>query len=245
MWWWIGNCGHAPEGTVPPERRGGSRSRNPGGARRSSGWSVEHEGSCFSEVRDGDEGLVRPTLTPAVIDKDASDSGAVACSHVPPAVPDHPGPVEVEIEVGGGVEQEAGLLGLRHSQASTSSCGHTGTLVHSGGAGDPRVDGGQFRRIDSSPGDLRLVRYHHEHIAAPASAAHASGNAGKQLHLVEVGGAYGRPSRTIARLSTPSRSRKTAGSAMPGVELLDHRVDRSLEGLPGELRAGPAERADP
>ena len=134
--------------------------------------------------------------------------------------------------------------GLRHAQPSASSCGHTTTRSTPVDLGDHVVDrvdlvgrrrahgrcrAGSSRRRVSSP------------AARKASIASRDTGQDRRRRRALIGG-YGRPPRTTAALSTPSRSRNTApGTPSPSEPLTvgDHRLHRLPERLTGRPRARP------
>ena len=58
--------------------------------------------------------------------------------------------------------------------------------------------------------DVRLIRNHHQQVARIVEHSAGFTDTGQQFELAQAAGGYGRPSRTTARFSTPSRSRNTA-----------------------------------
>src|SRR5215210_1398646 len=135
-------------------------------------------------------------------------------------------------------------FGLRQSQPSASSCGHT-TTSSSGTASRrtsfwratisastvPRAISGWFVTTTSA-------------YPAALSAVQASTASGSSASSSTVDADRGGPSPRTARTRTPSLSRKTALEPA-GTDVLDEIGHRLLQGLTRRSLAAPAERADP
>lgn len=68
---------------------------------------AEDDGGGFRESADGVSGRGAEGFVVAEIDKNGADAGALTAVDVTPAVADHPGPAEIEIEEQGGIGQHA------------------------------------------------------------------------------------------------------------------------------------------